>query len=186
MVESNLSIMELDFKTVRALSSPTRIRILDSVLDKEATPTGISDKVGKTKSTVSSHLEKLVEAELVEKDEEEGRRRVVYRPTSKAKAIVEGRERKVKFALTSSAFTGILGVSAVSARFLEEAGEKAYSATDSAPNAMTAMSQESMDAAGSAEPVSLASTALLLAGIGLILFSVAGLAYGLVMRRLGQ
>ena len=68
--------MNLDFKTVKALSSPTRIEILAYALKNEATPTGTAKKVGKSKSTVSSHLDKLVDSGLLEKDEKEGRKRV--------------------------------------------------------------------------------------------------------------
>lgn len=101
--------MELDFQTVKALSSPTRIKILNEALSGEPTPTELSDKVDKSKSTVSSHLDQLQEAGLLEKDSEKGRRRVVYQPTSKTEAIIEGRSRKVKFSLTSSIVSGWIG-----------------------------------------------------------------------------
>ncbi|MDY6771672.1 MAG: winged helix-turn-helix domain-containing protein [Candidatus Nanohaloarchaea archaeon] len=100
--------MELTFATIKALSSATRIKILDRLLDQEATPTALSDDLGKSKSTIASHLSILVDAGLVEKDEEEGRRRVLYHPTSKAKTIVKGRERKIKFSVASSIVSGIL------------------------------------------------------------------------------
>lgn len=102
--------MDLDFKTVRALSSPTRIKILRHAMEEEATTTKLSREVGKSKSTISSHLEKLVRADLLEKDKEEGRKRVVYRPTDKSKAIVNGRTKKVKFSVVSSAVTAITGL----------------------------------------------------------------------------
>jgi len=102
--------MDLDFKSVKALSSPTRIKILNKLLEKEATTTALADDLDKSKSTISDHLKVLTDSELIDKDEEEGRRRVVYRPTDSAKAIVEGRERKVKFSIASSAITGLLGV----------------------------------------------------------------------------
>jgi len=102
--------MDLDFKSVKALSSPTRIKILNKLLEKEATTTALADDLDKSKSTISDHLKVLTDSELIDKDEEEGRRRVVYRPTDSAKAIVEGRERKVKFSIASSAITGFLGL----------------------------------------------------------------------------
>jgi DNA-binding transcriptional ArsR family regulator len=102
--------MNIGFDSVRALASPTRLEILSIVLNEdEATTTKISDELGKSKSTVSSHLKVLKEADLLEKDEEEGRRRVIYNPTDKSKAIVEGKERKVKFSITSSALTAAGG-----------------------------------------------------------------------------
>ena len=102
--------MNIGFDSVRALASPTRLEILSIVLNEdEATTTKISDELGKSKSTVSSHLKILKEADLLEKDEEEKRRRVIYNPTDKSKAIVEGKERKVKFSITSSALTAAGG-----------------------------------------------------------------------------
>ncbi len=100
--------MELDFRTIKALSSPTRITILDRLLDKEATPTTLSDDLDKSKSTISSHLSVLVDADLVEKDAEDGRRRVVYSPTSKAAAIVKGQQRRITFSLSSAIVSSLL------------------------------------------------------------------------------
>jgi DNA-binding transcriptional ArsR family regulator len=105
--------MELDYRTVKALSSSTRIKILNELLEGESTPTSLSDEIGKSKSTIASHLATLVDSGLVEKDEREGRRRVVYRPTRKARTIVQGRERKVRFSLTSAVLSGIVGAGAV-------------------------------------------------------------------------
>lgn len=102
--------MDLDFKSIKALSSPTRLEILNHVLDEEATTTGLSKSLDKSKSTVSNHLKVLTESGLLEKDEVEGRRRVVYRPTEKAQAIIEGRERKVKFSVISTALTSVTGI----------------------------------------------------------------------------
>lgn len=102
--------MDLDYKSVKALASPTRLEILQMVLNEEATTTKLSEELGKSKSTVSSHLKVLTESGLLEKDEEDGRRRVVYRPTKKAEAIANGRERKVKFSVVSSALTALGGV----------------------------------------------------------------------------
>lgn len=107
--------MELDFKTIKALSSPTRIKLLHRILledelQKNVTPTTLSEDLGKAKSTISGHLDVLQDAGLVERDEESGRRRVMYAPTSKAKAIIEGSERKVRFAVTSGALSAVGGV----------------------------------------------------------------------------
>lgn len=183
--------MELDFKTVRALSSPTRIKILNQVLEEESTPTSLSDDLDRSKSTVSSHLDTLVEAELVEKDEEDGRRRVVYHPTSKAEAIVQGRERTVKFSLASSIVSGIAGVTMVGSQMLEfgfRASSKTY--TQSQEDSAEVM-MESMDAASEAGRTAAEqgttldiSTAILLVGLFFISISVFGFLYGLTMNRL--
>lgn len=100
----------MDFKTVKALSSPTRIRILNCILEKQRTPTEISNKVGKSKSTISSHLETLSESGLILKNKKEGRKRVLYEPTEKAENIVKGKEKKVTFTLTSSVISMLAGI----------------------------------------------------------------------------
>lgn len=172
--------MELDFQTVKALSSPTRIKILNGLLDGESTPTRLSDEVGKTKSTVSSHLEKLVDAGLVERDDVEGRRRVVYRPTRKAESIVKGRERKVKFSFASSAVTGLAGAVLLSSRLVSSPVATADS------SALAVETQAGAAGAGATGPAVSTPAILLAAGASLLAFSGLALGYGLVVRGLGD
>jgi len=162
--------MELDYKTIKALSSPTRIKILSSSLEAEATTTSLSQDLEKSKSTVSSHLEKLVSSGLLEKDAEEGRRRVVYRPTDKAKAVVQGRSRKVKFSVTSSFVSAIIGLSLLASEASSLGPE------DNADLMMEA--EESV----SQEP---SIAFLFLAGFFLLL-SISTLAYGLTLRKISS
>lgn len=139
--------MELDYAVIKALSSPTRIKILHRVLEKEATPTQLSEDVGKTKSTIAAHLATLEEAGLVEKDEEEGRRRVTYAPTQTARAIVEGRERTVKFSVASSILSAALGLGLIGSRFLP--GAPATAGGDGAAEQQArALAMDSADAGG--------------------------------------
>ncbi|MFB6158163.1 MAG: ArsR/SmtB family transcription factor [Candidatus Nanohalobium sp.] len=156
--------MELDFKTVKALSSPKRIEILNETIDGEMTPTDLSEKVGRSKSTVSSHLQQLCEAELLEKDSEEGRRRVVYHPTEKTEAILEGRSRKVKFSILSSLSTGWIG-SAFLAGAVKEKEKTGFTAMDAASS--------------SSGPENL----LLAAGAFFLFVAVSGVVYGLLVSR---
>ena len=175
--------MELDFQTVKALSSPTRIKILNEALAGEPTPTELSDKVDKSKSTVSSHLDQLREAGLLEKDEEEGRRRVVYQPTSKTKAIIEGRSRKVKFSLTSSIVSAWVGVGlALGALNQLQKSSK----TDSAGQMGAMDLAAEQETAKTASETALASpeNALLFAGLGFLTIAVGSLVYGLVISRM--
>ena len=178
-------VMELNFDTVKALSSRTRIRILNEALANESTPTDLSKAVGRSKSTVSSHLEKLQEADLLEKEEVEGRRRVIYRPTDKTKAIINGRNRKVKFSILSSVSTAWIGAGL---------GLKAFREL-SAPEPETGGGQlgtmaldKGTEAAGSSSDMmgSLGTEALLFVGLGFLSVSVAGLFYGFVFSRLGE
>lgn len=202
--------MDLDFKSVKALASPTRLEILNKVLDEEATTTKLSDDLDKSKSTVSSHLKVLTESGLLEKDEEEGRRRVVYRPTEKARAIVEGRERKVKFSVVSSALTAAGAVVTFNQFFRRRAEEalQSYSA-ETESGAMTAMDQTAPGSGGggmgtmsmetanrTAEKAANATTAptdpsifqteqaLLVLGIGLLTTSALAIGYAYALNRL--
>ena len=186
--------MDLDYKSVKALSSPTRLEILKMVLDEEATTTKISDELDKSKSTISSHLDVLTDSGLLEKDEEEGRRRVVYRPTSKAEAIANGRERKVKFSVVSSALTALTGSILVASSFTKRLTSNAtdYSASSQeSAGAMTAMDAPAPETEqASTKSVELLQNlpedTLIYAGIFLLLASGAGLIYAYVHRSLGN
>lgn len=177
--------MRVDYSTVRALSSPTRIKILNQVMEGESTPTTLSNDLDRTKSTVSSHLDKLVNAGLVEKDSKEGRKRVVYEPTDKAEAIVSGREKKVKFSITSSALSLLGAVSVFSYKsFIPESAS--YSAQETAA---TLSAETTGDAAGIAteaagSPGALDPSLVKFTGIGLLALSGMMFLYGLLMSRL--
>jgi DNA-binding transcriptional ArsR family regulator len=171
--------MDFDFKTIRALSSPTRIEILSHCMDNEATPTNTAEKVGKSKSTVSSHLEKLSDASLVEKEDKEGRKRVVYKPTDKAEAIVKGRTRKVKFSIASSAITGLAGVGLLGYTFR---GIKEYKSRSSSGPSIMMDQAENEASRGFVEAAS--SEPLLGASVVLIVISIVALIYALWNRKL--
>lgn len=172
--------MNLDFKTVKALSSPTRIEILAHALKNEATPTNTADKVGKSKSTISSHLNTLVESDLLEKDEEDGRKRVVYSPTRKAEAIVNGREKKVKFSIASSLVTGLAGVG-----LLYPTLGEAFSNDSASSRAGTMMMESTETAAETGLELSLTDPFLFLSA-GFMFIAVSALGYGLILRKLGK
>jgi len=165
--------MELDFDTVKALSSRTRVKILNEALENKSTPTDLSDAVGKSKSTVSSHLEKLQNAGLLEKDKVEGRRRVIYKPTSKTKAIIKGRNRKVKFSILSTVSTAWIGLGLGLSALNQSRGggsDVGVMGVEGAQNASQFPSSE----------------VFLFLGIGFFSISAAGLMYGLVISRLGN
>lgn len=174
--------MELDFKTIKALSSPTRIKILNEALSGEPTPTELSESVGKSKSTISSHLDELQKAGLLEKDEEEGRRRVVYQPTNKTEAIIEGRSRKVKFSLTSSIVSSWIGAG-LGLGALNQLQKTSNTGSSDQMGAMDLGAQQ--EAARTASEASLLSpeNALLFTGILFLSVSVCSLVYGFFMWR---
>lgn len=178
--------MELDFKAVKALSSPTRVKILRKVLEKESTPTQLSRDLDRSKSTISSHLDKLHGAGLLEKDQRDGRKRVTYAPTGKAEAIVSGKERKVKFSIASSALSAFAGLAVVGTGLQRQIYFTARSDSQSS-GTMGAMGQEAMNTAAqeSTRLVNLSPDILLYIGVGLLGFSALGFAYGITLRKLG-
>ena len=72
----------------KVLSSNTRREILSTLQEGERTPTDISYKLNKSKATIVEHLDKLMEAKLVEKIEADGKKWVFYKLTSKAKSLL--------------------------------------------------------------------------------------------------
>lgn len=178
--------MEIDFKSVKALSSPTRVKILNRILEKEATPTRLSEDLDKSKSTISSHLRKLKEAKLAEKDEEEGRKRVVYRPTRKAEAIVKGKERKVKFSIASAALSFAVGATLVSTKFIQ--GMFSVQSKEETAGTMGTMSQEAAETAARepASLVNLSADIFLVVGLGFLGISVLGFLYGITIKKLAD
>lgn len=82
------SFEEGDEEIYKALSSNTRREILSTLQEGDRTPTDISYKLNKSKATIVEHLDKLMEAKLVEKIEADGKKWVFYRLTSKAKSLL--------------------------------------------------------------------------------------------------
>jgi len=78
-----------DAGVYRALSSDTRIGILNTLLEGERTPTDISTKLNKSKATIVEHLDKLREANLVEKIEVDGKKWVFYKLTPRGKSVIK-------------------------------------------------------------------------------------------------
>jgi DNA-binding transcriptional ArsR family regulator len=176
--------MELDFKTVKALSSPTRIEILREVREKESTPTDLSDRVERSKSTVSSHLDKLQDAGLIEKEKIEGRRRVIYEPTEKTEAILNGKSRKVKFSILSTASNIWIGLGfglAGLQKLNSKAGSKAQSSDFGTMNLEKGV--ETGAKASETGLVSRPENVLLFAGLGFLSIAVGSLLYGLLISR---
>ncbi len=75
-------------ETYKALSSSTRLGILNELQEGDRTPTDLSARLRKSKATIAEHLDKLVDADLVEKIERDGRKWVFYKLTSKGKSAI--------------------------------------------------------------------------------------------------
>ncbi|MFH1284979.1 MAG: winged helix-turn-helix domain-containing protein [Candidatus Micrarchaeota archaeon] len=81
--------LENEVELYKTLSSDTRLGILKELNEGERTPTDLSTRLGKSKATISEHLDRLVDVQLVEKEEKEGRKWVFYKLTFKGKEAVK-------------------------------------------------------------------------------------------------
>lgn len=177
--------MELDFQTIKALSSSTRIKLLHRILlqhemEKNVTPTMLSKDMGKAKSTISSHLDVLQEAGLVARDEQQGRRRVTYAPTPKAKTIISGSERKVRFSLTSGAVSAVAGAGLLVQRVLQDTTTLGTQAAMTTAEAAPPADGGGIGAAGLMTP----ELALMLGGGALLAMATISLLYAAMIWRL--
>ena len=72
----------------KVMSNETRFEILNQLSTADRIPTDLSLALNKSKSTISEHLEKLMEAGFVEKQEQPGKKFVFYKITSKGKTVL--------------------------------------------------------------------------------------------------
>lgn len=98
----------IDRKSLFALASETRIKILKKIDSRRMTLTELSKELNLSKVTVKEHLDKLVEAGLVRKVDE-GRKWVYYELTKKGKSILHPESRVKIIFLLSLALACIVG-----------------------------------------------------------------------------
>ena len=79
--------MEIDRKTLKALSSDTRLDILKSLTDRRKMPAELSRELDLAASTIIEHLDKLEKSGLVVK-RETGRKWVYYELTVKGENLI--------------------------------------------------------------------------------------------------
>jgi eight-cysteine-cluster-containing protein len=82
--------MEIDRKTLKALSADTRLDILKSLVRRRKMPSELSKELNLAPSTVVEHLNKLENAGLV-KREETGHKWIYYNLTEKGECLVKPR-----------------------------------------------------------------------------------------------
>lgn len=182
--------MEIDFQAIKALSSPTRVTLLKELVDNPSTTTDLSDNLDMSKSTVSDHLTRLHEAGLVEKEDKEGRRRVMYKPTRRARHIIKGSRRKMQFSLTAATAFLIGGFISIT-RWIgqtEQTGDTGGTGGgEMGPGIMT---EETQDVAepGLIEQILgyIDSHGLVILGAIFIVFSMLFVYYAMMQRRLGR
>ncbi len=92
---SSVSISTPDKAQVyKVLSNPVRVDILRSIVEVDRILTDISSHIGKTKSTTSEHLDKLLKAGLITRIKRKGRKFVYYRITSYGRRVLIDLETK--------------------------------------------------------------------------------------------
>jgi len=146
--------VKLELRHLRALASRTRIKILREVADqRQPTVTSLSQELNLSKSTISEHLDHLVEAEIVDREEEQDRRRVVYQPTKTGERLASGKKVPVKLAAA-----GILSLTASAATYLQKGFTSQASAAEqlAAPTADTEAAETAATGTGSGIPELLA------------------------------
>lgn len=79
------------------LASETRKGILERLSEKNRRPSDLSRELGKDKSTIVEHLEKLRQAGLVERLEREGHKWIFYRLSKNGEAFFPNRKKRVIF-----------------------------------------------------------------------------------------
>lgn len=99
----------LDAEAFKALSSDTRLQILKALDARRLTVSEMGRLLGLNKATVFEHLKQLAAAELVKKEEDEGRKWVYYRLTWKGRNVVHPENAQFLLLLA----TGVLSVGGV-------------------------------------------------------------------------
>ncbi len=96
----------IDRRTLFALASETRIEILKKLDERRMTLTELSKKLDLSKTAVKEHLDKLVQAELVEKVDE-GRKWMYYELTEKGRRILHPESKTKIILLLSSVIASV-------------------------------------------------------------------------------
>lgn len=176
--------MELTFTGIRALSSRTRITILEELMQQEMTPSDLSERLDSNTSDVMMQLETLANAGFVEQQPGEGFN-TVYTPTKKASTIVDNGTTQATFSIGSAGLAGLLGLgiigqgTGVLQSFFEQ------STIDASASTAQAMPKSGMETAPEITTQATTIDPLFIIG-GLLLLAVSGLLlhYGRNLRQL--
>ena len=99
----------LDKKAFDVLASETRLNILKKLNSRRMTVTELSKILNLSKSAVYEHLEKLMNADFVKKNDNNNTNRVYYELTGKGIAILHPHERIKIITLLSSTVLAFVG-----------------------------------------------------------------------------
>ena len=165
--------MEIDRKTLKALSADTRIDILKCLKNRRKMPSELSKELSLAPSTVIEHLNKLERANLV-KREETGHKWIYYNLTDKGKSLVEPRH-PVQFIIVLS--LGLLFVFSGALRYVYNSQFGTFSQSAQAPMVSAPLAESAGDAAKTlameVPPTDWLMFGLFIVGIALIAVSIA-------------
>ncbi len=99
----------LDKKTLGALSSETKVNILKSLDIRRMTASELSKKLNLPKSTIHENLKRLIDADLVKKNDDNNTNRVYYELTEKGITILHPHKMTKIILLLSSAALSFVG-----------------------------------------------------------------------------
>ena len=100
-----MDTVKIDRKVLFALASNTRIKMLKKLRKRRMTLTELSKELNISKTAVKEHLDKLVEAGLVERTDE-GRKWIYYGLTEKGKNVLNPKNKKLILLLSIASFAG--------------------------------------------------------------------------------
>jgi DNA-binding transcriptional ArsR family regulator len=100
--------IRMDKKVFEALASDTRITILKELDQRQRTVTELANSLGMAKATVHEHLAKMVEVDLIEKEDSK-RKWTYYRLTRKGRSILHPHEMTKFLVLLGSSILAFLG-----------------------------------------------------------------------------
>lgn len=171
--------MEIDSKTIKALSAETRIRILKILRGSRRIAADISKEIGLAPSTVNEHLKLMEEAGLVRKNET-GHKWIYYEITEKGKNMITPK-MPISIILTLSLGIGLAlfgGMSFFAANvFYQESGMAQSVMQESAKAA------EAAAAGAGAAQLSIPVPAADLLPVIILVVGAALIVFGLIMHR---
>ena len=92
----------LDIDSFKALSSDTRVDILKSLDGKKMGLNELCKETQLTKATLHEHLTKLIQAELIKKNQRDGHKWVYYKLTWKGSSLLHPENTRVMLLFTTT------------------------------------------------------------------------------------
>ncbi len=121
----------IDRETLKAIAVDTRINILKLLSKKSYTLSDIADMLGLGASTVKEHLDILVNAKLVKKEETD-RKWKYYSLTFKGRRFIEPKEVKVLFAFITTLIAAVGTGFVFAKKFIFDGSQKLMAAAPEA------------------------------------------------------